>query len=68
MQALEKAIELTGGVGKLASAAGVRQSVISMARTRNSVSAKLAEKIEAATHGRVSKESLVWGDSNSRAA
>jgi DNA-binding transcriptional regulator YdaS (Cro superfamily) len=68
MQALEKAIELTGGVGKLASAAGVRQSVISMARSRNSVSAKLAEKIEAATNGEVSKESLVWGDQNAKAA
>jgi len=62
MEALDRAIEIMGGVGKLADAAGVRQSAISNARKRKSVSPDLALLIETATGGQVTKESLVWGD------
>jgi DNA-binding transcriptional regulator YdaS (Cro superfamily) len=62
MRALDLAIEFAGGVSKLADKAGVRQSVISMARSRESVSPELALAIERATGGRVTKESLVWGN------
>jgi DNA-binding transcriptional regulator YdaS (Cro superfamily) len=60
MSPLDEAIELFGGVQKLAEAVGVSQSTISNARKRESVSPRLAEKIEKASVGRVSRVALVW--------
>ena len=57
-QALQKAISLVGSQCKLAKKAGVSQPAISQAVQAGRVSARLALKIETATKGAVSKESL----------
>jgi DNA-binding transcriptional regulator YdaS (Cro superfamily) len=58
MEALERAIEIAGSVGKLADAIGSRQSVVSNWRARGNVSAEGCAEIERATAGAVTCEEL----------
>jgi DNA-binding transcriptional regulator YdaS (Cro superfamily) len=58
MTPLERAIELAGGVGALASAIGVAPSAPSMWKTRGNVPAEHCPAIERATAGGVRCEDL----------
>ncbi len=49
MKALTKAIEVAGGVGKLAAALGIKQNVVSNWRARSKAPADRCLAIEAAT-------------------
>lgn len=66
MNALEKAIAHTGGVGKLAAAIGVSQPVVSNWRARGTTpDAALCVAIERATSGAVTRRELRpddWAD------
>ena len=60
---LSKAIEIAGGTSELARLADLNsRQVIDNALRRGSVSPDLARAIDAALDGKVTKESLVWGD------
>ena len=58
MDALDRAIEIAGGVGKLADLVVSRQSVVSNWRARGNVSAEGCAEIERATAGAVTCEEL----------
>lgn len=58
MDALDRAIEIAGGVGKLADLVNSRQSVVSNWRARGNVSAEGCADIERATVGAVTCEEL----------
>lgn len=61
MDALKQAISQFKRPANLARAAGVSPQVISNAMRRGRVSPNLAQAIERATGGLVSKDALVWG-------
>lgn len=58
MNALDKAIESAGGVGKLASAIDTTQNVVSNWRLRGQVPANRCASIESATGGAVTRYDL----------
>jgi DNA-binding transcriptional regulator YdaS (Cro superfamily) len=58
MDALDRAIEIAGGVGLLADLIKSRQSVVSNWRARKNVSAEGCAEIERATDGAVTCEEL----------
>ena len=58
MNALDKAIEEMGGVGKLATAIGLRQNVVGNWRMRGQVPAERCVAIEKATAGAVTRHDL----------
>lgn len=55
MNALDRAIEIVGGVSALADALGVRQSAVSNWKARGQVPAERCIAIENATEGAVSR-------------
>jgi DNA-binding transcriptional regulator YdaS (Cro superfamily) len=58
MNALDRAIEIVGGVGKLAAALSTRQSTVSNWRSRGHVPAERCLDIERATAGAVTRYDL----------
>lgn len=58
MESLEIAINEVGGVGKLAGAIGVGQSVVSNWRARKSVPPEHCAAVEAACRGKVTRREL----------
>ncbi len=58
MDALTRAIESAGGVGKLASAIGLKQNVVGNWRLRGQVPAQHCIAIETATTGAVTRHDL----------
>ena len=62
MDALTKAIDAAGGVGKLAEAIGVTQTAVSNWRARSSVPAVHGAAIEAAAKGEVKRWDLFPDD------
>lgn len=58
MDALTRAIESAGGVGKLASAIGLKQNVVGNWRLRGQVPAQHCIAIETATDGTVTRHDL----------
>jgi len=58
MDALTKAIEAAGGVGKLALAIGTAQNVVSNWRARGQVPAHRCAEVERATGGAVTRHDL----------
>jgi DNA-binding transcriptional regulator YdaS (Cro superfamily) len=58
MEALIRAIEHFGGVGKFADEIGVRQNVVSNWKLRGQVPAERCLAIEEATHGEVTRYDL----------
>lgn len=71
MDALSKAIETMGGVGKLAATLGVRQNVVSNWRLRGQPPAERCLAIEQATGGVVTRHDLrpdVFGEANAEPA
>jgi len=57
---IESAIALVGSQAELARRTGVSQTAIIKARRKGRASIELAEAIERATDGAISKETLVW--------
>lgn len=71
MNALAKAIELSGGVTKLGAAIGVGQNVVSNWKARGKVPAEKCVPIERATNGAVTRHELrpdVFGESPKQGA
>ena len=62
MDALTKAIDAAGGVGKLAEAVGVTQTAVSNWRSRKSVPANYGAQIESASKGSVRRWELFPDD------
>lgn len=58
MNALDRAIEHMGGVGKLAVAIGLRQNVVGNWRLRGQVPAERCVAVEKATAGAVTRHDL----------
>lgn len=68
MEALNRAIELVGGVGQLAERLATAQSTVSNWRARQRVPAKRCREIERVTEGRVTRYELrpdVFGNPHS---
>lgn len=58
MDALDRAIDVVEGVGKLAEKLGIAQSAVSNWRIRGQVPAERCIAIEKATHGQVTRYDL----------
>lgn len=67
MNALDRAIKELGGVGKLATAIGLRQNVVGNWKLRGQVPAERCLAIEQATDGKVTRHDLrpdVFGEAS----
>jgi DNA-binding transcriptional regulator YdaS (Cro superfamily) len=60
MNPIEEAIDIVGSQAELARRTGVSATAILKAKVKGSATTDLAEKIELATDGKVSRERAVW--------
>jgi DNA-binding transcriptional regulator YdaS (Cro superfamily) len=68
MNHVKRAIDHVGSEAEIARLTGVSVQAINKAKRKGKASPDLALKIEEATSGVVTKEQLVWGDQNAKAA